>query len=229
MCQATRANARLTGRRWRGSCFVAAELFCLLVLFAGCSSERRYKVLSFFFDGVPNPNAPAAGTQDEFAAQRAGGVAIPIAYTHKPYAENKCSACHENATGRFDDFQKLESSICLRCHQDVTDKYPVMHGPVAAAECNLCHVPHESSIPKLLRDTAPAVCVQCHQSELLSPEPPEHLMADKSCLECHSGHGGAKHGLLKSGIALKSWSSSPSTTTLPATVPTPAHEGGQGP
>ena len=134
MSHATRANARLTNRRWRGSCFITTALFCLLALFAGCSSEKRYKVLSFFFDGVPNPNAPAAGSQDEFASQRTGGVAVPVAYIHKPYAENKCSACHENAGGSFEDFQKLESSICLRCHQDVTDKYPIMHGPVAAAE-----------------------------------------------------------------------------------------------
>jgi predicted CXXCH cytochrome family protein len=110
----------------------------------------------------------------------------------------------------------------------VTDQYPVMHGPVAAVECNLCHVPHESSTPKLLRDTAPTVCVQCHQPELLSAEPPEHVMADKSCLECHSGHGGAKHGLLKSGIALKRAPGAPSTT-WPATVPAPAPEGGRSP
>src|SRR3954463_6769787 len=104
----TRANARFTHRRWRGSCHLAASLLCLLALFAGCSTEKRYKVLSFFFDGVPNPNAPAAGTGDEFAAERADGAVRPVAYVHKPYAQNKCNECHGNATGRYDDFQKLE-------------------------------------------------------------------------------------------------------------------------
>jgi predicted CXXCH cytochrome family protein len=194
-----------------------ALIALMLALATGCSSEKRYKVLSFFFDGVPNPNAPAGANGaegDEFAGgQQAGGAPKLLAIIHKPYAENKCNDCHDNASGRFDDFQKLDSSICLKCHDSLRTQYPVMHGPVAVGECNLCHVPHESTTPHLLRDDAPAVCTQCHQPELLSPTPREHLMPTKSCLDCHSGHGGTEHGLLKK---------APDSTTRPTTVPTAA-------
>ena len=227
MRDTTRPDGGTTNRRKGGSMSCFAALLIVLstivasVLSSGCSSEKRYKVLSFFFDGVPDPNAPAVATgdQDEFGGQRAGngsGAAKPVAFMHKPYGDNQCSACHENARGNFDDFQKLSSDVCLKCHDKVRDEFPVMHGPVAAAECNLCHVPHESSIPHLLRDAAPTVCVQCHQPELLSPTPREHLLPDKSCLDCHTGHGSDKHGLLKPNIALMTW---PSGNGSPTTAP----------
>src|SRR5437868_12147121 len=98
MCSATRADARFTYRRWRGSCLIAAALLCLLALFVGCSTEKRYKVLSFFFDGVPNPHAPAASAQGELDSQQPGAAVRPIAYIHKPYGENKCNECHGTAS-----------------------------------------------------------------------------------------------------------------------------------
>jgi predicted CXXCH cytochrome family protein len=197
---------------------IAAALVAIYLAFSlalgGCSSEKRYKVLSFFFDGVPDPNAPKLTPEEQLALQEQGAngnVPKPAGFTHKPYADNQCNACHENARGSFDDFQKLSSDVCLKCHDKLRDQYPVMHGPVAAAECNICHVPHESSIAHLLRDPAPAVCVQCHQPELLSPVPVEHLDPQKSCLDCHSGHGGPKHGLLKA-VALGSPTTKPIAT-----------------
>jgi predicted CXXCH cytochrome family protein len=83
-----------------------------------------------------------------------------------------------------------------------------MHGPVGLAQCSLCHLPHESSIRPLLRDQPAAMCTTCHVRETLPATPGDHL-TDRSCLECHYGHGGTEPGLLKQGWA-------------PATQPTTA-------
>ena len=204
MRHTTRSSTRPLIRRRGGSIVALLALLVVAVAFNGCSRGQRYRTLSFFFDGVPDPYAPPKipGQEDDASQQGVGGAAKVFVVLHKPYRDNRCNECHTNTGGNFEDFQKLESTICLKCHQKVQTEYPVMHGPVVVTECNICHVPHESSIPHLLRDTAPTVCVQCHQPELLSPNPKEHLMPNKSCLDCHSGHGGQKHGLLKAGLAL---------------------------
>jgi len=213
-----RSHARRT--KCRGSGFVAAFglLFLLLALILsllGCSPERRYKVLSIFFDGVPNPDAPLVAV-DEFDTS-GKRIVKAASFVHKPYADGKCADCHgENTGGTFESFTKLDDSVCLKCHKNVPHEYPRMHGPVALAQCSLCHVPHESSVPALLKDNARAVCTQCHLRELLPATPADHL-TDRSCLDCHSGHGGTARALLKHG-----WSS----TTRPVAATQPSARGG---
>jgi len=61
-----------------------------LVLMAGCGSPReRYRVLSYFFDGVPDPDAVKRVVNDQ-------GVSVPVVARvvtqHKPYADNQCDA-----------------------------------------------------------------------------------------------------------------------------------------
>ena len=197
-------------RRWgRTVPWIAALLFFAALLAAlgsmGCNSENRYRTLSFFFDGVPNPNTSSAragggagGAIDEFAPN----AVVQKVYIHKPYADGmadakKCRVCHEGAGSEFESFQAVTSDVCLKCHKDKLTQYPVMHGPVTAVECTLCHAAHESTIPGMLNFAAPKVCVQCHDRELLSPNPPEHLAADSKCLSCHFGHGGPSHKLLR--------------------------------
>lgn len=190
----------------------------LILIGPSCSSQKNYKVLSFFFDGVPDPNAPAVAEGSDQASN--GNAPKMLAIVHKPYAEGKCNECHEGDTSKFESFKKLSSDICLKCHPRVPDMYPVMHGPVSAGECLLCHNPHESSVKGMLNDDAPAVCMQCHLSEFL-PQDEEHGDLKRSCLECHVAHGSDKHGLL-----LRTYSKNPVTTqpttspatTLPATT-----------
>jgi predicted CXXCH cytochrome family protein len=189
------------------TCIAALLLFAVLaaVGLMGCNSQNRYRTLSFFFDGVPNPNAPSdatraggAGAVDEFAPN----AVVQKVYIHKPYADGmidakKCAVCHEGSTNEFESFRAITSDVCLKCHKDKLTQYPVMHGPVSAVECTLCHAAHESTIPGMLNYPAPKVCAQCHVRELLSPNPPEHLAADSQCLSCHFGHGGPAHKLLR--------------------------------
>jgi predicted CXXCH cytochrome family protein len=181
-----------------------AAVFLLLVasiIWPGCSAEKHYKVLSFFFDGVPTPQ--------ERAAAAAGGVVVGqgasgeplVLFTHEPFATENCAACHVGGVSTL--YQPVgitvSATVCLKCHEQATRSYPVMHGPVAAVECLWCHAPHQADNKELLRLSSPEVCLQCHTRELLSPNPPEHMVPQSMCLDCHVGHGSEQRGLLRAG------------------------------
>jgi predicted CXXCH cytochrome family protein len=193
-------------RRWGATVPLLGLVGCIVVVIlaiGGCSSDARYRTLSFFFDGVPDPHAPAGsaaarGEKDEFAPN----APIVKVYVHKPYADgladsSKCSVCHVGSSGGFENFTAVSANVCLNCHKNKLTQYPVMHGPVVAVECTICHAAHESTIPGMLNYEAPKVCVQCHDRDLLGPKPPEHLLPDSKCLSCHVGHGGPKHKMLR--------------------------------
>lgn len=187
---------------------VGAATLGASLLWSGCTvTAENYPLLSMFFDGVPDPNAPMGGTDG-------GKTQVDIrrspTYTiHKPYAEDKCAECHSS---RF-RLGRDNSSICLKCHEPVTSEHPRMHGPVAAGACLWCHIPHESAYAHLLRDLSRPVCTQCHVEGLLSSETvPAHADAARECLECHFGHGGDNAKFLREPGAAE-------TVRSPASVP----------
>ena len=62
-----------------------------MLLLAGCGTAReRYRTLSFFFDGVPDPDAVKPLSNE--------GVPVllntRVVKQHPPYRDNKCDACH---------------------------------------------------------------------------------------------------------------------------------------
>ena len=165
-------------------------IVALVVL--GCTvTNRNYKVLSFFFDGVPDPNLPAG------VVTRVEGGKPAVAVLHQPYAEERCEVCHRT---RYRPTRE-DSSICLECHAQVKSAHAVMHGAVEANACLWCHNPHESSHPALLRDSDRKVCSQCHTPSMLGLSVPEHRDESRGCLECHSGHGGSSTLMLKVGVS----------------------------
>ena len=118
---------------------------------------------------------------------------------------------------------------CLRCHPKVPTEHPHMHGPVAAAgvpgappTCKLCHTPHESREPSLLKDSPVKVCTQCHDAQLLGAKPRQHLDGT-SCIQCHYGHGGDAHNthFLKPNVRAMGAGTQPAAwpATQPATQP----------
>lgn len=184
---ATRVRNRMM-RSWP----IAVVLLAALLIASGCGSPRaRYKVLSFFFDGVPNPDAPA--NAGRASIRTAGGREV---YVHKPYAEEKCDACHQNTADIFARAQ-VSPQACLKCHDTILKAYPYMHGPVASAYCLKCHEGHQSDYKHLLKVGGSKLCTQCHSMPDLSRKVPEHGDAQISCMTCHSGHGGQTHKLLK--------------------------------
>jgi predicted CXXCH cytochrome family protein len=169
-------------------------------VWSGCSVEKHYETLSFFFDGVPNPDA-ARTTSALPGATDASGVALAVVSQHAAYEERRCSECH-GETGEFafrvSGFSDLTSEVCMRCHADVLDEYEVIHGPVAAQECLWCHQPHESPYEDLLSYAPPKLCLDCHNLGLMgSQQIPEHMDLERNCLDCHLGHGGATRAMLR--------------------------------
>lgn len=158
---------------------------------AGCQvTPSNYKLLSFLFDGVPDPAlaGPAGNTSGQDIRQS------KTYSLHRPFEEEKCDACHAGGLRPT----RQDSSRCLQCHADRTAEFAYMHGPVAAAACMWCHAPHESAFAHLLRDADRKVCGQCHTPEMLTAEQvPEHGDESRACLECHTGHGGPAPKMLR--------------------------------
>lgn len=162
-----------------------------VLLWTGCSVEKHYELLSFFFDGVPDPNAPP-DDGDDLSRQR-----NRVVYTiHEPYGTESCLECHRSAVDVY--MTRADSDICMKCHEGVPDQYERMHGPVVGMACLWCHNPHKSPYPYLLRDRAPRLCQQCHGAGLMEPRIPEHQEPVGDCLACHSGHGGSRPYFLRS-------------------------------
>ena len=181
-----------TTRRWRGHVLgvlsAIAAVTVIVTAPAGCADQqRRYEVLSFFFDGVPDPNAPKQQTRSASSVRRS--------FVHKPYADDLCNSCHLNTSDIFARAQ-VRADVCLDCHSNLPTQYPVMHGPVVNNACLMCHAPHSSAVPHLLKQPAPAVCTQCHEPDAMQLMHKQLLDPKASCIECHSGHGGTSHKLL---------------------------------
>jgi predicted CXXCH cytochrome family protein len=175
--------------------YAIAILAILSMLAVGCSVRKNYKTLSFFFDGVPDPNAPVASPASMSVAAGPNGELAPMKmYRHKPYAEGKCGECHGADKKHL---VTVKAELCIKCHAPTVKQYPTMHAPVAVGQCLWCHEPHESDSPKLLKTTAPELCLQCHDANLLPSDVKQHQMADQAdCFDCHVGHGGVKASLL---------------------------------
>jgi len=163
------------------------------VALVGCSVQNKYKTLSFFFDGVPDPNAPITLVVTPDSSGSSDSTRIPKKYQHKPFAEQKCLECH---TADKKQLVMLQADLCVKCHQNQPNQYAAMHAPVTAGKCMWCHDAHESDQPHLLKTTASELCLQCHDREFLPVHPPEHLSDKANCLSCHVGHGGLKGSML---------------------------------
>lgn len=193
-----------------------AVSFCILFLLSGCNEDRDYKVLSYFFDGVPlpeserlaleeqarlsDPNDAVAGLQDQ---------PQEILYTHEPF-KNCDLQCHGVREGTyFSGSVKLivePPQLCFDCHENmdhsVTKPGISVHGPVAAGECLMCHNPHKSKYKHILSKPVPEVCFQCHnavQIELI-----EGHSRGQNCLKCHYGHSSEEKFLLRQGRSQES-------------------------
>ena len=168
-----------------------------------CSSAAKHRVLSFFFDGVPEPGVPPstdapAGAEAAFAqagTPAEGGVSRPIVYSHQPYRDNRCASCHDPRTGGL--FRTPQEGLCRTCHGNVPGDAPHVHGPVAVSDCLFCHHPHTSAHPNLLLADATTTCFRCHDRADLIPGSHHAALEQQTCVECHDAHGGRDRFFLK--------------------------------
>ena len=205
-------------RKGRAAKVGIAIALALIFLLTSCDAKRDYKTLSFFFDGVPNPNAPpppSAGTAVRFTVIRPLEQMPRRAFQHKPFALNQCSQCHTSDGKQLSRLNSVD--LCIKCHTNTTHEFPVMHGPVSNGLCLWCHDPHESDQPHLLKSTSSELCLQCHDRQLLPSNIAPHLSESAVCLDCHLGHGGATRTLLRSPRSpLAAFPTTRLTTTAPA-------------
>lgn len=172
----------------------AGVLWCVIAgacVWAGCTvTKTNYKTLSFFFDGVPDPEA----TLQKGAP---GDTTIAVAVVqHKPFLEEKCEACHKTQYRP----SRNDPSACLSCHDKVMNQHEWTHGAVAGGACLWCHSPHESARKWLLRAPDRKLCMQCHSAALLTGDTvPAHADSTSGCVDCHYGHGGKTAVMLKPG------------------------------
>lgn len=165
-------------------------------LLAGCEPNTRYKVLSFFFDGVPNPEDIKAAEMKKKADEERkarGGTGVKTAYKHGPYAAKMCEGCH--VKGGSNRLVAPLDQLCYTCHQFITDKKWV-HGPFAAGDCTVCHDPHSSKYKFLLTSEPARLCFNCHDEKAIT-ESEMHKGTDMQCVSCHDPHLSDQQYMLK--------------------------------
>jgi len=177
-------------RKWR------AILACCMipVLLCACNTTKSHKVLSFFFDGVPEPGA--VPVEQVGRNNRKGGATAPATASryreHGPYAAKQCQACHLKATSRL--ILPIEE-LCLSCHSlNVRKKY--LHGPIASGGCKVCHEPHGSIHPFLLVSEPKEFCLHCHDANAIAKSD-AHKGREAQCTMCHDAHSSDEDYLLK--------------------------------
>lgn len=179
------------------------SVFTLLILIlSGCSTQSGYKLLSVFFDGVPNPSEKPVQTKDTGVKNDSiNKVAVAqneINSTdtyHPPYRDRQCESCHDkNVMGKL---LKPQPALCYDCHEDFSTKYNTLHGPVASGYCSLCHNPHMSSAKKLLLREKQSLCIYCHDKKQVLKNKVHKEIKETACTECHNPHGGSNRTLLK--------------------------------
>ncbi len=190
-----------------------------MLLLLSCSVERHYETLSFFFDGVPDPNRPEPEVEDQprvdyaslTSAQNAAmlsyQVAAPEVTHHEPVKQRRCDECHvqdrsaSTQAGWIGGLPQLVAPInelCQRCHEAPAGKY--VHGPVAARRCDFCHEPHQSLYPHLLRfESTDDLCRTCHVGETFVSTELHQSFLGRACIDCHDPHAAELEYQLREG------------------------------
>lgn len=168
-------------------------LYISLLFLSGCSPTTRYKVLSFFFDGVPDPDkVEETVSMDWKKRAREGKGERQRVGEHGPFAAKMCEGCHKRGSNEL--ILPIEQ-LCLNCHNLQIEKKWV-HGPIVAGGCRICHEPHGSGQPYLLVSESEKFCFHCH-SERAVLKNPVHESLEIRCTDCHDAHASDNEFLLR--------------------------------
>lgn len=170
-----------------------------------CDEVQRHKTLTFFFDGVPllggdDVNEPNMADDEAETARDIG----PVTRLHEPY--RTCTKCHDTSKrpkGRIPIMVKDPPELCFDCHpnSDYSNSGGYVHGPVAAADCLICHEHHRSMNDHLLDEPVPELCYRCHEERDIELIPDHSTETASECLNCHVGHASPIKGLLRKDAA----------------------------
>ena len=151
---------------------------------ASCSVETRYRVLTFFFEGVPPPGSKPKAAAAAPTAQ--AHLANPVSF-HRTYRDDRCSECHEDKKAPL---KQPVPDLCWKCHSRPPAAPPWNHAPERVGECMACHVAHETMMPHLLVQAGKELCYQCHRDNYMQALPAHKGADPDQCLNCHPYHVG---------------------------------------
>ena len=183
--------------------FILFILPLVTTLQMGCSPRSGYKVLSVFFDGVPDsltsttkPVQVKTENKDSLMLAAIANLETgPEYHYHTPYLKQECDKCHDKVVRNT--LLLPQPELCYTCHTDFKKRFTYIHGPVASGNCSSCHAPHMSENLSLLRMTGRELCLYCHEKTDIDKSP-SHLSAfNEDCLKCHDPHGGSNRYVLK--------------------------------
>jgi len=175
--------------------FIIASI-TILAFLVGCSPAERYRVLSVFFDGVPDPNKkearpeipPGFDTTRQADSARTRKTQEPKFFFHEPYRARECGDCHSTTGGNR--LVMEQPDLCYQCHDDFSETYSHLHGPVAGGYCTGCHHPHMAEYPKMLKRKGQDLCLYCHEKSDVFANDVHDGIDDSDCTDCHDPHGG---------------------------------------
>ena len=85
--------------------------------------------------------------------------------SHHPIPEGRmgCSDCHaaHGSAGPSLSLRDSTNATCYTCHAEKRGPFVHAHEPVGD-DCAICHNPHGSTVPAMLKARAPMLCQQCH-------------------------------------------------------------------
>ncbi len=185
-----------------------SSLLVLSGLFTGCNERPRsdapvvrveeaafHSVLTLFFDGVPPLGGQKVQTAAETIDPNVPGARKRLDvdwYLHAPVKD--CVRCHGNrqreSFAREVQLVAGVPELCYACHESLAPAALEgwVHGPAAAGQCLVCHEPHKTLHPHLLRERIPALCYTCHQEMAVELTPDDEKQYHSQCIGCHAAH-----------------------------------------
>ncbi|MCK5076303.1 MAG: hypothetical protein KAR38_08000 [Calditrichia bacterium] len=108
-------------------------------------------------------------------------------YSHPGIKDKSCDDCHNKEAGNAP--MDKQPDLCYACHEDFSEQFKYVHGPVAGGFCTECHNIHNSKNEKLIVRTGREMCLYCHESSDVFKNEVHEDIEDTSCFECHNAHG----------------------------------------
>jgi predicted CXXCH cytochrome family protein len=170
--------------------------------FFSCAESGRRRILTFFFDDVPEPGevrpvgyGPLGGRSQGRAPQPLQRpAAVGVVFAHPPYAQGKCGGCHVPSTGSL--VSTPQNGLCQICHRDLPGEARFVHGPVAVNACLFCHDYHATSRPGMLLKDPDDLCHSCHVHEDILEGDYHKEVGKRPCVDCHNPHMGSNRFFL---------------------------------
>lgn len=115
---------------------------------------------------------------------------------HEKSISQFCVGCHDPHYSAGDKNSKIKGNSCTGCHKDFAASNS--HSADGRQKCAVCHEPHGSPNPAMLRAPKEKLCTGCHSGlSTVNTASSMHVpLKNESCLECHDPHGNPENASL---------------------------------